>query len=92
MKLDDFIYRRSHPFLKAGKKSPSIFRTLFDPLEPMDFFDDDDIRVFVYPEKETRREDLEILGQDLYTGFMGHIQETGSNGKGPRKKRFAKRS
>ena len=75
MNQNDLVYRRDHPLLKAGKKSPSLLRTIFDPMEPMDLFDDDnEIRIFVYPVEETMREDLEILGHDLWTGFVQFAQ------------------
>ena len=86
MNLDDLIYRRNHPLLKAGKKPHSLLRTLLNPMGPLDF-GDDDIRVYVYPEEETRREDLEILGQDLWEGFLKQIQETGCNEERPRRRR-----
>ena len=52
----------------------------------------EDATGLTYPHREADREDLEILGRDLYGGFIKHTRDVAEHGRRKRKRTIRKRT
>lgn len=63
------IYRRDHPLFRASRKG--VWDRIFSVVPMLPVADEICPVAVRYPAEEADREDLEILGRDLYAGLLG---------------------